>query len=446
MNNAFEYLVKNLDWQDGDVAIAGVSGGPDSMALLHLLIRVRRVLFLKDKKITIVCAHVNHKVRKESDDEELFVKEYCEKNKVVFDCYHIEKYDDENFHKDARDKRYAYYERLIQNYQAKYLFTAHHGDDLMETILMRMTRGSSLRGYSGFSKVADMGNYKIIRPLINLTKEEIALYDEKNDIPYVIDKSNFKDVYTRNRYRKYFLPLFKKEDKSVHNKFYKFSLLLQEYCDYVDKDVKKEIDRVYVSNILDIEKFLSNEHIIRMNIIYYILEGIYKDDLMLISDRHTESIYNLITSKKSQGIINLPNNIVCKKEYNELKFIKNEEKDNDYEILLEKLAILPNGKNIEVIKMSDDKSNFVTRIDSSEIKLPLIVRNRKNGDKMFVKNLNGSKKVSDIFIDNKIKQGDREVWPVVVDSENNVIWLPGLKKSKFDKTNDEKYDIILKYY
>ena len=91
-------------------------------------------------------------------------------------------------------------------------------------------------------------------------------------------------------------------------------------------------------------------------------------------------------------------------------------------------------------------NNYICKINSSEVKLPLYVRNRKNGDKISVKGMNGSKKVNDIFIDNKIPASERNLWPVVVDSENTIIWLPGLKKSKLDKTNNEKYDIILKYY
>ena len=93
-----------------------------------------------------------------------------------------------------------------------------------------------------------------------------------------------------------------------------------------------------------------------------------------------------------------------------------------------------------------DNSNNVIKLNSNEIKLPLYVRNKRNGDKMEVKGLNGSKKISDIFIDSKIKPSDRDLWPVVLDSEDRIVWLPGLKKSKLDKKNTEEYDIILRYY
>lgn len=446
MENAYKYILNNLGLKNGDTIVAGISGGPDSMALLHLLIRVWRELIRSGNKITIVCAHVNHKVRKESDEEEIFVKEYCEKNKVIFECYHIEEYGNENFHKDARDKRYNYYELLVNKYNARYLFTAHHGDDLMETILMRLTRGSSLKGYSGFNKVVDMSNYKIVRPLIELTKKEIADYDEINNIPYVIDQSNFKDVYTRNRFRKYVLPLLKNEDKNVHLKFYKFSNMLHECSEYIDKIVNDEIKKVYVQDVLNVSEFLKKEHLIQMRILYFMLEQAYHDNLKYVTDRHVELLYNILVSKRASSKIYLPNNVIVRKEYNKCYFVKEENICQDYEFQIDSIVNLSNGKKIEVVDKTDLNNNFVCRINSSDVKLPLLIRNRRTGDRISIKGMNGSKKIKDIFIDSKIPISERNIWPVVVDSENMIIWLPGLKKSKLDKTKDEKYDIILKYY
>lgn len=441
MDKAYDFILKSIDLHYGEAVIVGVSGGPDSMALLHLLTEVRKTLDIK-----IVCAHVNHNVRPESSEEKIFVEKYCADNDIIFEFMKIEDYSDDNFHNEARSKRYSYFSELIKKYGARYLFTAHHGDDLMETILMRIVRGSTLRGYSGFSKVVNMGDFIILRPLINATKEEIYVYDKKNKIPFVIDKSNEKDVYTRNRFRKYIVPQFKKEDVNVHQKFYKFSKTLIEYSDYIDRIVSKKIKQIYVQNVLSIEKFLKEEKVIQMKIIYYILEHIYNDDLMLITDRHVELLYNLIVSKRANLKIHLPNNIMAVKEYNTCTLIKQSSKPSDYEIELNEFANLPNGKNIEVVKRSSTISNNVCRLNSNEIKLPLHIRNRRNGDKISVKGMLGSKKVNDIFIDEKIPCLARDLWPVVVDASNRIVWVPGLKKSKFDKTKEEMYDIILKYY
>jgi tRNA(Ile)-lysidine synthase len=441
MDKAYEFLMNKAGIRYGDSIVVGVSGGPDSMALLHLMAQIKKAL-----DIQLICAHVNHNVRIESADEKVFVEKFCMKNNILFESMKIEDYGDDNFHNEARSKRYNYFSGIVKKYNAKYLLTAHHGDDLIETILMRIVRGSTLRGYSGFSKVINMGEYIIMRPLINVTKEEIIMYNKKNKISYVQDKSNQKDVYTRNRFRKYIVPEFKKEDANVHNKFYKFSKILLEYNEYIDKQVSKIVRKVYPQDVLNIEKFLEEERVIQMKIIYYILEHTYQDDLMLITDSHADLLYNLIKSKRANVSIHLPNNIKAVKSYNNLILIKETISNKEYEIEIIDYINLPNGKNIEVVEKTNQSDNNICRLDASEVKLPLHVRTRKNGDKMSVKGMLGRKKINDIFIDNKISVEERDLWPVVVDSNNNIVWLPGLKKSKFDKTKAEKYDIILKYY
>ena len=165
--------------------------------------------------------------------------------------------------------------------------------------------------------------------------------------------------------------------------------------------------------------------------------------MFLINDTHTQEIINLINNKSNKKI-NLPNNIIVQKNYNELTFGDNNKKIDNYKYELKEKVILPDNKIIEIVNSSEDNSNYVTRLLSSEMKLPLIVRTRENGDKMTVKKMTGSKKIKDIFIDEKIKIDDRALWPIVTDSDNNIIWLPGIKKSKFDKSKNEKYDIIIK--
>ena len=222
MKEAYNYLSKFIN--KNDYVVIANSGGPDSMALLSLLIKYREKV-----PFNIVCAHVNHKVRLESDDEELFVKSYCKSNNVIFECMKIKEYDNSNFEAYARSKRYKFFDEIVLKYNAKVLFTAHHGDDLIETILMRIVRGSSLKGYSGFLMEVNKGSYKLVRPLVYTTKDEIIKYLNDNNIKYVIDKSNDNLEYTRNRYRHNILPYLKKEDKNVHLKFLKYSETLNEY-------------------------------------------------------------------------------------------------------------------------------------------------------------------------------------------------------------------------
>lgn len=436
MKQATNYLDKLL--KENDKVVVCLSGGPDSMCLLALLIKLRET-----KKLNIIAAHVNHNVRKASVKEEEFVKKYCDKNNVVFETMKITNYEDDNFHNEARNIRYKFFEEVVKKYQAKYLMTAHHGDDLIETILMRISRGSSLNGYSGFKKEVDRTGYTIIRPLIDNTKEEILAYNKLNKISFVIDKSNNKGKYTRNRYRKNILSFLKKEDKNIHERFLKFSKTIDEYNNYIEKEVEKEFKKVYQNQVLNIKNFNKYDSLIQTKIIEKILEAIYNDDLALINDSHTKEIINLINNKSNKKI-SLPNNLIVRKNYDEVIF-KNEKIVSNYEYELKDNLALPNNNVIKIVKESNETDNYITRLDYSEIELPLKIRNRHDGDKMAIKKLNGTKKIKDIFIDEKIDLEARNGWPLLVDSNDIVLWLPGVKKSKFDKGKNEKYDIIIKY-
>lgn len=440
MDKVYDFLIKTVKLEQNDTIVLGNSGGPDSMCLLSVLLNLREKYNLK-----IVCAHINHNVRRESDDEQKFLMEYCESHNVIFESMKIEKYGDDNFHNQARNIRYNFYEDIVKKYDAKYLMTAHHGDDLIETILMRIVRGSTLKGYSGFEKITDNGTYKIVRPLIFLTKDYIKEYDDKNNIPYVIDNSNFKDKYTRNRYRLKVLPFLKEEDKNVHEKFIKFSNTLQEYDDFINRELKKSFDKVYKDNVIDITKYNELDSLIQRKLVTKVLEEIYKEDLMTINDKHVKLIVDLLNSKKSNTKVSLPHNVEVIKEYNKAIFTNEVKEIIDFNIELTKSVVLPSGHSIKLIDEIDNNNNFVCRIDTNEVKLPLYVRTRKLGDKMFLKKIDGYKKVKDIFIDCKIPVSQRDNWPIVVDSADKIIWIPGVKKSKYTKLMNEKYDIIYKY-
>lgn len=440
MDEPNKFIMQNNLIRENDYIIVGVSGGPDSMALLHFLISLR-----KNISFNIVCAHVNHNVREESKSEKELVNNYCKENNIIFEYMKIKEYSNSNFEMEARDKRYAFFSKLIKKYNSKLLFIAHHGDDLIETILMRLVRGSTLKGYAGFSKIIDMDTYKIVRPLVFYTKDDILNYVKKYNIPYSIDITNLEDEHTRNRYRHNVLPFLKEEDKNVHLKFLKFSETILEYSKYVDKEAVKKKNNIYKNNTLNITKFLKLEFIIQKRIIYLILESIYNKKLLLINDRHFNNIYNLINSNRPNSRIKLPSNILVIKKYDELSFINEDSKVTNYEIILDKNVNLPNDRVITFVDKEDSDSNYVCRLNSSELNLPLYVRTKKNGDKMYVKHLLGSKKIKDIFINSKIPLKDRNTWPIVVDKLGNILWLPGLKKSKYNKEKNEKYDIILRY-
>ena len=340
--------------KDNDTIVVALSGGPDSMALTDLLLRL-------NKKINLIACHVNHGLRKESDLEEIFVKNYCLKNNIVFEYLKIDNYHNNKFTEaEARKKRYDFFSYTVDKYKAKYLLTAHHGDDLIETVLMRIVRGSTLKGYSGISLISNFNNCSILRPLIYTTKDEIIKYLTDNKIEYVVDNSNTDTHYTRNRYRANMLPFLKEENKNVHLKFKKFSDTLLMYDKYVSSICKQELNKMYKDNKLYINSFINYDYLIQKRIIYMILENIYASYLECINDKHVEIIFNLINSSNCSSSINLPNNIVVYKEYGYINFSKLE--NNNFKIELNNEINLSNGKKISIIDYIDSDSNYECRL------------------------------------------------------------------------------------
>jgi len=439
MKNVFDFLTKDLSIANNDSVVVAVSGGADSMCLLNIFIELRKKI-----DINIICAHVNHNLRKESEQEKVLVEKFCKNNSVIFEYMKIENYSNDNFHSVARNIRYTFFESLINKYGAKYLATAHHGDDLIETVMMRIVRGSTSKGYGGFSKITEKENYKLIRPIIYITKEEAEEYCNKNSIEFATDQSNFKDIYTRNRYRKYLLPFLKSENSIVHRKFLKFSESVLEMNDYIDKCVDKNYSNVYLDKILDLKKFIKLDKVIQNKIIDRILSEIYGDDIHIIYDEHKKLVMNLILSNRKNSFVNLPKNVIVLRNYDVVKFEYKNNFENEYYYELKDNLVL-NGKKFKFLRESIDDSNFVCRLNSLDVSLPLYVRNRKSGDKMTVKNMDGSKKIKNIFIEKHIPKQQRDAWPVVVDSNGYIVWLPGLQKSKINKQKNEKCDILIRY-
>lgn len=433
MNESIKFL-NSIELTKTDFVIVGCSGGPDSMCLLDILYK---------NGYNVVCAHVNHKIRKESDDEYIFIEKFCKERNIPFEGLELEPYCGQN-ESYYRKKRYNFYKDLADKYETKFIMTAHHADDLIETVLMRISRGSHLKGYMGFPKIYDEGKYKIIKPLIFYTKQEINQYNETNGIPSVHDSTNDEDKYTRNRYRHHLLPFLKEENPLVHKKFLKYNETLEEAVDFIDKSVKRALAKNYANKTLNASLFENEDPYIQKKEIEYILKDIYGNDIDKIRDKHLSEILKLIRKGKNFSL-NLPDAIEVVREYDKIRFKKKKDVHDNYKIELTDKTILPNDDEIHIVTSSQDTTNWTIRLNSNSICLPIYIRNKRPGDKICIKNMVNSKKVSDIFIDCKVPKSERDAFPVVTDKNDDIIWLPGLKKSKFDVNIDGKYDIILEY-
>lgn len=422
------------DYIFNNYVVIGVSAGPDSMCLLDLL---------QKKTTKIVVCHINHNVRKESIEEEEYITKYCQDKNIILEKTTINNYQENNFENEARKKRYMFYEEILKKYNSKTLLLAHHGDDLIETILMKISRGSNLEGYAGIKEISNVKNYQIIRPLLKYTKEDIINYNKSNNIKYYNDSSNQSTNYTRNRYRLNILPLLKKEDKNIHKKYLKYSKTLIEYDDYIKREVKRNINNVYKDNIINIDNLNKLDTFLIKNILYNIMNNIYQNKNNIITDRHIQNIISLLNNTKPNIKIDLPNNKEIVKEYNKL-IIKDKTSDiKNYKIEFnDKIEI--ESLIIEKIESEDDDSNSVCRLNIKDITLPLYIRNREDGDYIILKGSNNRKKIKEIFIEKKLPLKKRNNYPLLVDSNNNIIWIPNIKKSKFCNKKSENYDIIIR--
>lgn len=428
-------FLESLNISDDELVVLACSYGPDSMCLLNLLL---------DCNFNVVVAHVNHMVREESFEEYRLMKEYCEERDVKFEYYQFENKITKNFEATARLKRYNFFEEVLTKYHSRYLFTAHHGDDLVETVLMRLSRGASFRGYAGFREISDFRGKFLVRPLLFVTKDDINKFNSERNIPSSFDYTNADKSFTRNRYRLDVLPILKDINPKIHKKFIKFSHTISEYDDYVENEVKILYSRLYSFNRLDLNEFDVLPLLLKKRLLCEIFSNLYNGEIININDKHLNLIFNLIDSK-SCGQVNLPKKIMVVKYYNILEFRVNDAGLKKFDYIFEDKVMLPFGY---IEKLSEDinsKSNYIIRLSSREISLPLHVRSRCDGDIMFVKNLNGSKKIKNILIDEKVPSDKRDGVPVVTDSDGKILWIAGVKKSKFDKQSNEYYDIILRY-
>ena len=264
-----------------------------------------------------------------------------------------------------------------------------------------------------------------------------------NNINYYIDVTNEDTKYTRNRYRKNILPLLKKEDKSVHKKFLKYSNTLQEYDNYINYEIERKINNIYFDNKINITNLNKEHPFMKKNIIFYILSKLYNNKSNIIKEKNIIDIIKMTTRKRPNYTINLPKEYIDKKEYNYIYIGKKKEINNiSYNKKLQNI----NKIDDIIIKLEDNidtDGNDVCRLNSKDIKLPLYLRNKKNGDCIEVKGLNGKKKIKDIFIDSKLPKDKRDNYPLLVDSNDNILWIPFIKKSKYNVKKNEFCDIIL---
>ncbi|MBC6309653.1 hypoxanthine phosphoribosyltransferase [Listeria sp. FSL L7-1582] len=450
------FITKHQLIKPSDQLLVAVSGGADSMALLHFLIQTRIV-----PKEAIVVAHVNHGLRAESVDEEQLVADVCETYGIRFestqlDIRRLAEQEKTGIEETARKYRYTFFRGLLRKYHCQKLVLAHHADDQMETILMRLVRGSSDLGWLGMQPKRDFATGMVIRPFLPLTKSEIVNLCETQDVPYLEDATNQEDTYTRNRYRKALLPFLKQENTNVDEQFRRFSeettedfLFLNELAEqalrsmteYSETDVK-----------LSLNEWRKLPQPLQRRTIHLLLKYLYKDTMSLISAGHVDQILRLNREANPSGVIHLPNSLIVRRAYDQLDFFYGESgkkvQDFYHQLYDGDRVTLADGAEIRI----KTKSSVVQTagldgmiVNQDAIQLPLIIRGRMNGDRM--KTTGGTRKLKSIFIDAKIPKHERDTWPIVTDYSGEILWIPGVQASVHQtKPNRETKQYIIRYH
>ncbi|HWO94965.1 MAG TPA: tRNA lysidine(34) synthetase TilS [Bacillus sp. (in: firmicutes)] len=452
-----EFIKKHSLLEPGKRVLVGVSGGPDSLALLHFLWSMK-----EKKNISIIAAHLDHMFRGEESEEDMkYVMEFCRERGIVCEAaqINVSLYQQERgigAQVAARECRYQFFEEAMKKFGASHLALAHHGDDQIETILMRLVRGSTMRGYAGIQVKRPFGEGVIIRPFLSVDKEQILEYCRRHNLKPRVDKSNEKEVYTRNRFRRHVLSFLKEENAQIHKQFQSYSEKLLEDAQYLEELTVQAMNKVMKKEkeelILIRDAFLQVRKPLQRRGIQLILNYLYKEIPPSLSSVHVDNLLTFLEREQPSGVLHFPGGLKVVRSYNDCLFTFRRQESSPYTYPLEipGCVSLPEGHQI-VCEIHNQLSvevggNDSLVLDMRKLTLPLVVRTRKNGDKITVKGMKGTKKVKDIFIDEKVPLVKRDTWPIIEDGSGRILWLPGLKKSAYESEPIHGGKYVILYY
>lgn len=373
--------------------LVAVSGGADSMSLLHFLYNHQ-----KDLDIQLGIAHVNHKQRQESEHEEAYLRHWAEEHKVPF---HYSEFSGKFSENAARTFRYEFFKQVMKDYDYSALVTAHHADDQAETIFMRLLRGSRLRHLTGISAIRPFGTGQIIRPFLHLTKAQLPVTF------HFEDRSNTSLAYLRNRIRLSYLPTLSQENPKIKEHL----CLLAEEIGLMEQalgELTKDI------SITDLSVFQQQSDAVQLFLLQNYLDSF--PDLQLSKGQFNQLISYL--RKNASGKMPLKNGYELVKTQTYFLIRK------EASISLSPPCLLEFGKSVEFedYTLTFSEFNDVSNTDAISIwsDAPIVIRHRKEGDKIDL----GShhKKLRRLFIDNKILEKDRQK-AIVGEQDGHIIFL-----------------------
>lgn len=436
MDSLFLKSIKksNLIKNDQKITLA-VSGGADSMYLFYNFMDLKEIMDLD-----ILVCHLNHGVRETAGRDEDFVKNKCKAYgiKCVTKKVNMDDYAKEQSLSSEEAGRILRYKFFRENSKDRLIITAHNANDRAETILQRIIRGTGINGLVSIKEKRD----GIYRPMIDIKRDEIEDYLHKNNLEYVEDETNFKEIYMRNKIRLSLIPELKNYNPNIISSLLRLSDNAEDAMEFIEFETSKYFDEVVKDNEILIEKLKEVHEYIGKEIIREFLENNSKDK-EIITRKNILNIYNLMDSQSGKKI-DLGGNIVARKTFDKIVVEEKKLDENKY-----KEFPLKEGLNKTIygdfyVTINGEKrapSRFNIELDYGKIKSSLSVRYRKNGDRFVPLGMKGSKKLKDYFIDRKVDAEKRDRIPIICDEEK-ILWVVGMDISEEAKVDPKTKNIL----
>jgi tRNA(Ile)-lysidine synthase len=423
------HINENLPFLKKKKLLLATSGGIDSMVLLHLCHQL---------ELDIRVAHCNFQLRSdESDEDEDFVKSQTDKLQIpIF----IKKFDTKSFAEKeklsiqvvARNLRYNWFNTLLINNDYDYILTAHHLDDSLETFLINFTRGSGLDGFTGIPQQ----NGTIIRPLLPFSRNEIEVFAKENNVEWREDSSNASDNYLRNKLRHNVIPILKELNPSLLHSFENTISNLKQAQSLVD-DASRIVYRKVVTDI-NFQKRINLTELIQMpNYHSYLYQW-----LAPLGFSDWDSINDLVVAQSGKQVFS-ETHVVLKDRNELILFPKQNEIEPSNFLISKDQREIKFPLNISFFNVDDISVNTTNTIfvDEGKLQFPLEMRKWEEGDWFYPLGMNGKKKLSKFFKDEKFSLLDKSTtW--LLCSENQIVWVIGKRQDERFKVTEETTKIL----
>jgi len=425
-----KHISQNFPFLENSKLLLAVSGGIDSMVIVHLF---------NELKYSIALAHCNFQLRGlESFGDQNFVQEYAAANEIPL---FLTQFDTEAFAKDyklstqiaARELRYNWFYELLETENYDYILTAHHADDNIETFLINLSRGTGLEGLVGIPAQND----KVVRPLLSFSREEILAYAKENNIQWREDSSNASDKYLRNKIRHHLVPLLKELNPQFMESFQKTQSYLKESQELVEDAaimVYQQVAREENENIVfDLKQLLKLP-----NYQSYLYQWLHEFGFTAWDD-----VYGLVESQSGKQVFSTDYRLLKDREVLILSPIVREEANDEYFIEKDvKEVNIPLNLTFYKADAVLDASNSSIFVDEDKLVYPLILKRWQEGDFFQPFGMNGkTKKLSKLFKDEKLSLLEKEnCW--VLWSENQIVWVVGIRQDERFRINNSTKNIL----